>query len=70
MKQVFSIRPSILSELFTNLAAGWFALLIITPTALISISTDKTVIGFLKAIIGGFICLMISEIFSRLEVNS
>ncbi len=69
MKQTFVVRPSILSELFTNLAAGWFALVIITPTALLTFSLDQTVTGFIKAITNGVICLLIAEIFSRLEVT-
>lgn len=69
MKQTFVIRPSILSELFTNLAAGWFALVIITPTALLTFSFDQTITGFIKAITNGVICLLIAEIFSRLEVT-
>lgn len=69
MKLTFVIRPSILSELFTNLAAGWFALVIITPTALQTFSFDQTITGFIKAITNGVICLLIAEIFSRLEVT-
>lgn len=47
------VRPAILSELFTNLAAGWFALVIITPTSLMTFSVSQTIAGFVKAIVNG-----------------
>ncbi len=66
----YSIRPSILSELFINLAAGWLGLVVITPTVLLSEAVEQTVVGFIRAIIGGFLCLLIAELFRRLEVTS
>ncbi len=66
----YSVRPEILSDLFTNLAAGWFALIIITPGFLINSFTLLTLANFIKSLLGGIACLLIAEIFSRLEVGS
>lgn len=44
------VRPAILSELFTNLAAGWFGLLLITPTAIVTESFWMTAAQVMKAL--------------------
>lgn len=67
MKYSFYVRPAILSGLFTNLAAGWFGLAIITPTALVSTTVIQTVGGFIKAIASGIVCLLMAEILVRFE---
>lgn len=69
MKQYY-VRPAILSDLFTNLAAGWFALIIITPGVLINYLEFFTFVNIAKSLLGGLTCLLIAEIFSRLEVKS
>ena len=69
MKHGYLIRPRILSELFTNLSAGWFALVIISPALLVTTSLDTTLTGFVKSIAGGSICLWIANLFDKLEVN-
>lgn len=53
------IRPEILSGLFTSLAAGWFALILITPQFP----------SLLAPFAGGIICLTIAELILRLKEN-
>lgn len=59
------IRPAILSELFTNLAAGWFGLVLITPSAIASESPLLTAIQVLKALATGVASLVFAEQFMR-----
>ena len=55
------VRPAILSEVFTNLAAGWFGLLLITPTAIASDSFLVTAAQVMKALLAGIISLLFAE---------
>lgn len=55
------IRPAILSELFTNLAAGWFGLLLITPSTIASESLFVTAVQAARAILAGLASLAFAE---------
>lgn len=61
------IRPTILAELFTNLAAGWFGLLLITPSAIASESLFVTVVQTVRAILAGLASLAFAEQLARIS---
>lgn len=48
-----SARTAVLSELCTNLAAGWFGLIIITPAAIAASSLMELVAALLRALLLG-----------------
>ena len=62
------IRAEILSGLFTNLAAGWFALILITPQ-IVANSYSNLFSSLFVPFFGGIICLTIAELILRFENN-
>jgi hypothetical protein len=59
------IRPEILSNLFTDLAAGWLGLILVTPAAISSERVEEIVVSITRALLGAVISLLTAEFFAR-----
>ena len=64
------VRPSIISGLFTDLAAGWLGIVLISPLSLIQPTPEETFFAFTKAIFNSIVCLVLAEIIIRIEKNN
>lgn len=61
MKEVFTpIRLNILSQLFTNLAAGWFGVVIIIP-GITQLNNLGDILWLIKNLVFGMIALFIAD---------
>lgn len=56
---------SVLSELFVNLSAGWFALVIIEP----KLNPNLTLIELLSRLFSGIIALLIAKYLRQQQIN-